>query len=125
MIDHVSISVSNLAASAAFFDKVLEPLGLTRIVERDRTVGFGKRYAEFWLNARPDMVTIPEDTGHHIALRAPSKDAVLAFHQAAIAHGGVSDGAPGDRKGELTTYFGAFIRDLDGNKIEAVTFPRD
>ena len=125
MIDHVSTAVSDLSASAAFYDKVLEPLGLIRIVERDKTVGFGKRYPEFWLNARPGLAAMPQDTGHHICLRASSRDAVMAFHQTALAHGGVSDGAPGDREAALTTYFGAFIRDLDGNKIEAVTFPRD
>ena len=124
MIDHVSIAVSDLIASAAFYDKVLEPLGLARIVERDKTVGFGKRYPEFWLNARPDMVAIPEDTGHHICLRALSRDAVVAFHHAAVAHGGICAGAPGDRAAALTTYFGAFIRDPDGNKIEAATFPK-
>ena len=124
MIDHVSIAVSDLIASAAFYDKVLKPLGLARIVERDKTVGFGKRYPEFWLNARPDMATIPEDTGHHICLRALSRDGVVAFHHAAVAHGGICAGAPGDRAAALTTYFGAFIRDPDGNKIEAATFPK-
>lgn len=124
MIDHVSIAVSDLTASAVFYDKVLAPLGLIRMVERERTIGFGKRYPEFWLNARPDMAPVTSDTGHHICLRAASREAVMAFHQAALAHGGTSDGAPGARDAAMTTYFGAFIRDLDGNKIEAVTFPR-
>ena len=124
MIDHVSIAVSNLETSAAFYDAVLEPLSLTRIVERDGTIGFGKRYPEFWLNARPDMAAIPNDTGHHICIRALSRDAVTAFHEAALTRGGVCDGPPGDREAALTTYFGAFIRDPDGNKIEAVTFPK-
>jgi len=124
MIDHVSVAVSDLAASAVFYDKVLEPLGLARLVERDGTVGFGKRYPEFWLNARPGIGPVPTDTGSHICLRAPTKDAVRAFHQRAIDLGGRCDGAPGDRQGAVTSYFGAFIRDLDGNKLEAVTFPR-
>lgn len=124
MIDHVSIAVFDLGASAAFYDKVLAPLGLIKIVERDKTVGFGKRYPEFWLNARLDRTVILEDTGHHICLRASSRDAVVSFYQAALAHGGVGDGAPCDRQAALTTYFGAFIRDLDGNKIEAASFPR-
>ena len=122
MIDHVSIAVSDLAASAAFYDKLLKPLGLARMVERNETVGFGKKYPEFWLNARPSMSAMPQDTGHHICLRAPSQGAVVAFHQAALAHGGVSDGGPGDREAAMTTYFGAFVRDPDGNRIEAVTF---
>lgn len=125
MIDHVSVAVANLADSAAFYDRVLEPLGLKRMVERERTIGFGKRYPEFWLNTRPNMAPVPDDTGNHTCLRAPSEQAVTAFHDAALALGGRSDGAPGARQAAMTSYFGAFIRDLDGNKIEAVTFPRE
>ena len=124
MIDHASLAVSDLAASAAFYDRVLEPLGLARLVERAGTVGFGKRYPEFWLNARPGIGPAPADTGSHICLRAPTKEAVKTFHQRAIDLGGQCDGAPGDRQGAMTPYFGAFIRDPDGNKLEAVTFPR-
>lgn len=124
MIDHVSIAVSDLAASTQFYEKVLAPLGLVRLVDRDGTVGFGKKYPEFWLNARPDMEPIPDSTGNHVCLRAPTRDAVTTLYETAIAQGGHGDGKPGDRKAAVTTYFGAFIRDLDGNKIEAVTFPR-
>lgn len=124
MIDHVSIAVSDLAASAVFYEAVLSPLGLKRLVERQGTVGFGKTYPEFWLNARPGGESAPADTGAHICLRAPTKDAVTAFHDLARANGGRSDGEPGDRDAAVTPYFGAFIRDLDGHKIEAVTFPR-
>ena len=124
MIDHISIAVADLQKSARFYERVLAPLGMTRLVVRERTVGFGKRYPELWLNLRSAMRPVAADTGAHIALRAPSQDAVTAFHKAALASGGSDDGAPGDRKGEMTVYFGAFIRDPDGNKIEAVTFPR-
>jgi len=125
MIDHVSISVRDLAASARFYDRVLEPLGMRRLAEREHTVGFGKRYPEFWLNARPAAKAAPDDPGNHVALRAPREDAVAAFHQAALDAGGRCDGPPGTRQAELTDYFGAFIRDPDGNKIEVMTFPRD
>lgn len=124
MIDHVSIAVSDLAASAAFYEDVLAPLGLTRLVERERTVGFGRRYPEFWLNLRPTMQPVGEDTGSHVCLRAPSKEAVTAFYDRAIRLGGRGDGEPRDRQAAITVYFGAFIRDPDGNKIEALTFPR-
>jgi len=123
MIDHVSIAVCDLAKSAAFYEQVLAPLGHTRMAERERTIGFGRKYPEFWLNARPDMAPVAEDSGVHICLRAPSADAVREFHAAALAAGGKCDGAPGDRQATMTTYFGAFIRDPDGNRIEAVTFP--
>ncbi len=123
MIDHISVPVSNLPLSARFYDHVLEPLGYVRIAERDNTVGFGKKYPEFWLNARPGMAPIPEGTGGHICLRARSVEAVAAFYQAAITHGGRSDGTPGERQCEQTGYYGAFILDPDGNKIEVATFP--
>ena len=125
MIDHISIAVSDLARSAAFYDAVLAPLELNRLITREGlTVGFGKKYPEFWLNAREGIRPQPETTGTHICLRAPSEDAIRAFHAAALAHGGKTAGDPGPRMAAFTTYFGAFVFDPDGNKIEAVHFAR-
>ena len=124
MIDHVSLAVADLARSGRFYDLVLAPLDFSRIADRPATIGYGKRYPEFWLNARPGLAPFPESTGIHVCLRAPSADAVTRFHELACANGGWSDGEPGERIGQMTPYFGAFIRDLDGNKIEAITFPR-
>ena len=122
MIDHVSIAVRELARAGAFYDAVLAPLGLARLVTRERTIGYGKRYPEFWLNSRPDATPVI-NSGAHVCLRAPGADAIRAFHAAALALGGSDGGPPGDRSAEMTTYFGAFILDVDGNRIEAVTFP--
>ena len=122
MIDHVSIAVRDLEASARVYDRILAPLGLTRLVERPATIGFGKRYPEFWLNHRPDMAAVAADCGSHVCLRAASTQAVDAFHAAALAAGGDSDGAPGERPQHGEGYYAAFVRDLDGNRIEAVTF---
>lgn len=124
MIDHLSIAVSDLAKSAAFYEAVLAPLGYGRLVEREATVGFGKRYPELWLNHRPGMTPLGANPGSHVCLRADSEEAVIAFHKAAVAGGGRSDGAPGPRPAAMTSYFGAFILDLDGNKVEAASFPR-
>ncbi len=123
MIDHVSLPVRDLAASAAFYERLLAPLGYRKLVERPATVGFGKKYPELWLNVRADMAPASPNPGAHVALRAASEDAVRAFHAAALAGGGASDGEPGPRQAAMTTYFGAFIRDPDGNKLEAVSFP--
>ncbi len=123
MIDHVSVPVRNLAAGTGFYKAVLEPLGLTLLVEREKTVGFGKKYPEFWLNARPDMPDLPSDNGCHICLRTRTEEAVKAFHKTALACGGVDEGEPGPRQAAMTTYYGAFILDPDGNKIEAICFP--
>ena len=124
MIDHVSVEVRDLAAGAAFYDAVFAPLGMARLAERPSAIGFGKTYPEFWLNLRPDARRASADTGRHVCLRAPSREAVAVFHDAALAAGGRSDGAPGVRQAAMTTYFGAFIRDLEGNRIEAATFPQ-
>jgi len=124
MIDHISIAVRDLAASAAFYERVLAPLGLRRLVARAASVGFGKTYPELWLNLRAGMAPVAADTGCHYCLRARDEAAVRDFHAAALAAGGSSDGAPGPRQGEMTRYYGAFIRDPDGNRIEAANFPR-
>ena len=122
MIDHVSVAVRDLAATAAFYDAVLGTLGYQRLDTRPHTVGWGKKYSEFWINLRPNMSAVPPDSGVHICLRATSKEAVDAFHAAALANGGSSDGAPGPRKNDDPRYYAAFIRDPDGNRVEAVTF---
>jgi catechol 2,3-dioxygenase-like lactoylglutathione lyase family enzyme len=125
MIDHVSIAVRDLAAGAAFYDSVLATIGYARLVERPLTVGFGKTYPEFWLNHRPGMAPVAPDTGVHVCLRVPSAAAVDAFHAAALGAGAACDGPPGFRQASTQNYYAAFIRDADGNKIEAVTFVRD
>jgi len=124
MIDHVSIAVRDLARCARFYDAVLATLGYGRLVTRPGTVGFGKKYPEFWLNERKAMHPVDPDPGSHICLRASSAEAVRAFHAAAIEAGGMSDGAPGPRSGTIAGYHAAFVRDPEGNKIEAATFTR-
>ncbi|WP_416897142.1 MAG: VOC family protein [Minwuia sp.] len=125
MIDHVSVQVRDLKRAADFYRKVFAPMGFEVLADRPATVGFGKRYPEFWLNARPDSAGVAADTGYHVCLRARDRETVDAFHRIALAEGAVDDGAPGERQGQMTVYYGAFIRDPDGNRIEVVTFPRD
>jgi len=122
MIDHVSIPVSNLARSGDFYDRVLACLGLARMVEHPGTIGYGKRYPEFWLNLRENVTAVADDGGMHVCLRAPGIDAVSSFYATALDFGGSGDGEPGPRPDYGPTYYAAFIRDPDGNKIEAVTF---
>ncbi len=122
MIDHVSVSVRDLEKATRFYEAVLGALGLARLETRPATVGFGKRYAEFWLNLRPGMTAAVPDSGAHVCLRAGATEAVDAFHAAALHAGGTSEGAPGLRPQHGEGYYAAFIRDLDGNRIEAVTF---
>jgi catechol 2,3-dioxygenase-like lactoylglutathione lyase family enzyme len=125
MIDHISVGVSDLQRAAQFYELTLAPLGLSRLVTRPATVGFGKNYPEFWINLRADMAPVPRESGVHICLRAKSTAEVDAFHVAALKVGGRSDGAPGLRPHDRVRYYAAFIVDPDGNRIEAVTFPND
>jgi catechol 2,3-dioxygenase-like lactoylglutathione lyase family enzyme len=125
MIDHVSVGVSDLDRSARFYELTLAPLGLSRVVVRPATIGFGKNYPEFWINLRADMAPVPHGSGVHICLRAKSASEVDGFHAAALNAGGRSDGAPGLRPHDRVRYYAAFVIDPDGNRIEAVTFPKD
>jgi catechol 2,3-dioxygenase-like lactoylglutathione lyase family enzyme len=125
MIDHISVGVSDLERSARFYEATLAPLGLSRLVTRPATIGFGKTYPEFWINSREAMTQVAPESGVHICLRANATADVDAFHAAALQAGGRSDGAPGLRPHDRVKYYAAFIIDPDGNRIEAVTFPRD
>jgi catechol 2,3-dioxygenase-like lactoylglutathione lyase family enzyme len=122
LIDHISIGVRELGPMAGFYESVLGVLGYAKLQQQPGTVGFGKRYSEFWLNHRPDMAPATHDSGLHIALRASGTQAIDDFHNAALRAGGSSDGAPGFRPEYRDGYYAAFIRDPEGNRIEALTF---
>jgi len=125
VIDHISIAVRDIKASGRFYEALLAPLGMRRVREWPTSIGFGKTYPEFWINERAELEPHDDDSGAHVALRAPDPKAVDAFHAAALAAGAHSDGAPGMRHEYSPHYYAAFIRDWDGNRIEAVTFLKD
>jgi catechol 2,3-dioxygenase-like lactoylglutathione lyase family enzyme len=122
VIDHVSIAARDLERASRFYEAVLATLGYARLEIRPATIAFGKTYSEFWINIRPDLQPQPDGGGAHVALRASSRAMVDAFHAAALAHGGTSNGAPSLRPQHGEGYYAAYIRDPDGNRIEAVTF---
>ena len=125
MLDHVSITVTDLARAAPFWDAVMAALGVPCVARTDRQLGYGVRNR-------------PGDDGHtylsiftgrdgpvradnrHWCFRAPDRAAVDAFHAAGLANGGTDDGAPGPRPHYHDGYYAAFLRDPDGNRIEAV-----
>jgi catechol 2,3-dioxygenase-like lactoylglutathione lyase family enzyme len=126
MIDHISISVRDLQKAEAFYTAALAPLGMSKLrAWPEASIGFGKKYPEFWINKRTVMEPVAEDSGVHICLRAVDTASVDAFHAAALKCGGSSDGAPGPRPHYYPGYYAAFVRDPDGNRIEAVTFLRE
>jgi catechol 2,3-dioxygenase-like lactoylglutathione lyase family enzyme len=122
MIDHVSVAVRDLERSARFYRTVLGAIGYEALEVRPRTIGFGKTYPELWINLRPAMARVEDDSGAHVGLRVRTTALVDSFHATALAAGGSSDGAPGLRPQHGEGYYAAFIRDPDGNRIEAVTF---
>lgn len=117
MIDHVSLQVADLEASARLYDVLLAPLGGTRRLVFENVVGFGVDRPCFWLGTA-GTDGIPKET--HVAFVAPDRDAVHAFHQAAIDFGAEILHAPQTWPRYHPAYFAAFVRDPDGNNIEAV-----
>jgi len=124
MLDHISITVSDFIAAAAFYDAVFDALGHP-CVRRDADVlGFGLRNragddGNSYISIRATGKPIASDR-RHWCFRAPSRKAVDAFHVAGLASGGRDDGAPGLRTNYHDTYYAAFLTDPDGNRIEAV-----
>lgn len=124
MIDHIGYPVSDLAASRAFYEKALAPLGIAVIMEvtEQMTGGHGAHLGMgrdgvpfFWIGSGK-----PAATGVHIAFSAPDQATVDAFHAAALAAGGTDNGAPGPRPEYHPGYYGGFVLDPDGNNVEAV-----
>jgi catechol 2,3-dioxygenase-like lactoylglutathione lyase family enzyme len=125
MIDHISLAVSDIVRATTFYERVLAPLGLSKLVTRPATVGFGKSYPELWINLRAGMARVAPDSGAQLCLRARTTAEVDAFHAAALEAGGVSESAPSLRPHDRVRYYATFIVDPDGNRIEAVTFPQE
>jgi catechol 2,3-dioxygenase-like lactoylglutathione lyase family enzyme len=124
MLDHVSLGVTNLDPSRRFYDAVLRPLGLVRIVDfgegrgSDYGAAPGSLGVEFTITKEAE-VTMPIP-GAHLCFRAPHRAAVDAFHGAALTSGGHDDGRPGLRPHYHADYYCAFVMDPDGHRIEAV-----
>lgn len=125
-IDHVSVGVSNMRRSKGFYDAVLAPLGLAPVYPVEvngQLVGVGYGTPErptFWIGLPLNGQPASMGNGVHIAFRAETRAAVDAFFLAALEQGGVEDGRPGLREDYHPNYYGAFVRDPNGNKIEAV-----
>ncbi|MFZ5731199.1 MAG: VOC family protein [Pseudomonadota bacterium] len=124
MIDHISLAVSDLDRAVPLYEAMLAPLGLTKLVVRPASVGFGKSYPELWLNLRAGMTKLSPESGAHIGLRARTTAEIDAFHAAAVAAGATSESKPSLRPHDRVRYYAAFVADHDGNRIEAVTFPQ-
>ena len=122
MLDHVSVGVTDLERSRRFYDAALRPLGLVRLLDfegRGSDYGFGPAPigVEFTITRETGVVPL---AGMHVCFRAADRAAVRAFHAAALGAGGRDDGQPGLRAHYHHAYYGAFVLDPDGHRVEAV-----
>jgi len=118
MLDHLSIQVADIGASAKFYDSVLAPLGYERVLDFGEVVGFGREgRPQFWLGP---VTTKGEAREVHVAFEAADRDKVVEFHHAATAAGAEILHEPRVFPEYHQNYFGAFVRDPDGNNVEAV-----
>lgn len=120
ILSHVSVGTNDLERLASFYDRVLATLGCRRIMEHPGGVAFGKQFPEFWVQTPFDGGKAVVGNGVHFAFLASSRAAVDEFHRVALECGARSDGAPGARPHYGEPYYGCFLRDPDGHKIEAM-----
>jgi catechol 2,3-dioxygenase-like lactoylglutathione lyase family enzyme len=118
VLDHVSIQCDDVEASKAFYDAVLEAVGGGRVMDFDAVVGYG-------IGGKPDFWIGPHTTGgtnreSHLAFVAPDRASVRAFFDTAVAHGAEVLHEPKVWPEYHPDYYGAFVRDPDGNNVEAV-----
>jgi catechol 2,3-dioxygenase-like lactoylglutathione lyase family enzyme len=131
-IDHVSVGVTNMRRSKAFYDAVLAPLGMSAVMPVEMGgqlvgVGYGEdpAHPSFWIQFPINGQPASMGNGVHIAFKAKTRADVDAFFLAAMDQGGVEDGRPGLRSEYHPDYYGAFVRDPDGNKVEACCHTHD
>jgi catechol 2,3-dioxygenase-like lactoylglutathione lyase family enzyme len=129
MFDHVSVGITDLARSAAFYDAVLATLGHGRLFgsEDEMFFAYGRSVSEpfFEIIAAPldpERGVPAPNNGAHFCFRAATRDQVNQFHAVALQSGGTDAGGPGLRPWYTPDYYAAFVFDPDGHKIEAVTY---
>jgi len=119
MFDHISLGVRDIAASKRFYDAALAPLGYKRLSDGTTSLGYGSEAVGLWLGTTAHPVPADERSGLHVCFAAPDRQAVDAFHKAALRAGGRDNGKPGLRADYGANYYAAFAVDPDGYRIEA------
>ena len=125
VLSHVSIGTRDFERATRFYDAVLATLGCRRIMEHPGAVAYGRAYPEFWVQVPIDGKPASIGNGTHFGFLATSKAEVEAFHVAGVTAGATDDGAPGPRAEYGAPYYGCFLRDPDGHKIEAAFWDVD
>lgn len=124
LVSHVSVGVTDLGRAGVFYDAVMAALGARRLIEHGVRIGYGRAIPEFWASAPHDGRDARPGNGTHVCFNAETPQGVARFHEAGLAAGGLDDGAPGPRPTYAPGYYAAFLRDPDGNKIEAMCWIR-
>ena len=119
ILSHVSIGTADFDRATQFYDAVLPSVGCRRVMEHPGAVAYGRVFPGFWVQTPIDGEAASVGNGFHIGFFASSKKAVDEFYHAAMKAGGSDDGAPGPRPEYCVPYYGCFVRDPDGHKIEA------
>lgn len=122
---HVSIGTNDFPRAKAFYDAVLATLQIQCLEDVEDGSGYGRVVPEFWIGFPSDGGGASVGNGVHVCFNAQTVQEVQAFHAKALELGGRDEGAPGLRREYADNYYAAFVRDLDGNKIEAVCFVRE
>lgn len=122
MIHHVSVGTNDLRRAKAFYDPLMSLIGFRLLKLSDKAAHYGAADIAFSIETPVAGLPAMAGNGVHIAFQAPDRETVRRFHASALANGGADEGAPGIRENYNANYYAAFVRDLDGNKIEAVTF---
>lgn len=119
-ICHASVGTNQLPQATKFYQAVLACLGIEQVCDYEHASAFGKAgYPEFWLQIPFDKKAATVGNGTHFGFVATSKKQVDDFYQTALQHGGKCNGKPGPRPEYGEPYYGCFVFDLDGNRIEA------
>lgn len=120
ILSHISLGSNDPDRAMRFYDATLATLGIVRLETLEGiAAGYGRQFPEFWIALPGDEQQASVGNGTHVAFIAGSREAVQAFHDAALAAGGTDEGAPGPRPEYGQAYYGCFVKDPDGNKIEA------
>jgi catechol 2,3-dioxygenase-like lactoylglutathione lyase family enzyme len=121
MIGYVTIGTNDCARSVRFYDAALAPLNYAKTFEDGGWAGYGpggkKEGLEIYIATPSDGRPANYGNGSMLAFRAPSRSAVEAFYAAALAEGGKDEGAPGVRGDYVPPFYGAYVRDPEGNKL--------
>ncbi len=120
MLHHASLPVEDLGRATALYDAALATLGYRRVCSGPGFAGYGLEDGKDKLALKQIAPSATAGPGFHIALAAPSREAVDAFHAVALRNGASDNGGPGERPHYGPAYYAAFIIDLDGHRIEAV-----